>query len=546
MKDKKKYFKIPLYILNNINILMMAEPEEKTSSDLEEKKEVVVEESGTSVHVTKVPLFTVALDADPSVRWKEIITAYKVNKIMAEQCNTHQIQINSYEYIQHIQKDFERVRKVINQFVENEGGKTGEILKSIITGTLKQFKWMRYLACQLVKFLFFIYVHIYINNKQDFFKKMKGELIMMQLIYEATALCTSIVTIDRKNESKPIHIRTMDWEMEFLQPLTIEIQFTLQNQVICHCTTWAGYVGILTGLYFNHSESSKSFECVSVSVNFRVTGTGYWTNLKKTLSGSWPIGFKLRDLLTTPHQSFDSVVSSLKTAEFIAPVYFTIAGSRLGQAIIITRDRTEHEQPYSFTDETPFIVQTNIGLQIFIYIAYLLILYNFYHWSNKQEDDIMWSISRRRNVKKQLLQLLEQNKLGVNSDELWDLISMPPIFNDITVYGTLMIPSLGYLETRIPHPQLGFKPVSQKFAQDSEKLIWKTCTKCNTRVHVSLNVKGECVHSGEWHDDYDKCSTVKCGWNLGLSKIGKCHWSCCFNTNFDSFCVKSDFHIVSD
>ncbi|ETO10659.1 hypothetical protein RFI_26718 [Reticulomyxa filosa] len=109
---------------------------------------------------------------------------------------------------------------------------------------------------------------------------------MMQLIYEAMALCTSIVTIDRKNKSKPIHIRTMDWGIKFLQPLTIEIQFTLQNQVICYCTTWAGYIGILTGLHFSRSKFSKSIECDSDSA----------------LSGSWLIGFKLRDLLITPHQ----------------------------------------------------------------------------------------------------------------------------------------------------------------------------------------------------------------------------------------------------
>ncbi|ETO11720.1 betaine aldehyde dehydrogenase, partial [Reticulomyxa filosa] len=233
-------------------------------------------------------------------------------------------------------------------------------------------------------------------------------------------------------------------------------------------------VDILTGLHFNHSEFSKSVDCIGVSV----TGTSYWTNLTKILSGSWPIEFKLMDLLTTPHQLFDSVIFSLKMAEFVEPVYFTIARSRLGQAIIIIRDHSKNKQHYFFTDETLFIVQTNI------------------------EDNIMWSISRRRNVKKRLLELLEQNKLGANSNEL--------------------------IQTRF-----------SKIAQHSKKLIWKICTKCNTRFRVSLNVKGE------WHDRYDKCSTVKCGWNLGLSKIGKYHWSCCFNTNFYSFFVRIVVTVVA-
>ena len=45
----------------------------------------------------------------------------------------------------------------------------------------------------------------------------------MQLIYEASAQCTSIIGIDENGY--PIHARTMDWEMPFLRPLTIEACF---------------------------------------------------------------------------------------------------------------------------------------------------------------------------------------------------------------------------------------------------------------------------------------------------------------------------------
>lgn len=37
-------------------------------------------------------------------------------------------------------------------------------------------------------------------------------------------------------------------------------------------------------------------------------------------------------------------------------------------------------------------------------------------------------------------------------------MSKPPIFNEITVYGTYMNPTTGFLQTRIPIPDTGFIP----------------------------------------------------------------------------------------
>jgi hypothetical protein len=45
---------------------------------------------------------------------------------------------------------------------------------------------------------------------------------MMQLVYEASAHCTSIIATEKEKETEtPLHIRTMEWEMPFLRPITI-------------------------------------------------------------------------------------------------------------------------------------------------------------------------------------------------------------------------------------------------------------------------------------------------------------------------------------
>jgi hypothetical protein len=64
--------------------------------------------------------------------------------------------------------------------------------------------------------------------------------------------------------------------------MTVELDFQRGGRTVFLGTTWAGYVGILTGVRPG---------AYSVSVNFRVVGDGVMTNLKKGLKSHWPIGF---------------------------------------------------------------------------------------------------------------------------------------------------------------------------------------------------------------------------------------------------------------
>ncbi|CAM4894188.1 unnamed protein product [Rotaria socialis] len=98
-----------------------------------------------------------------------------------------------------------------------------------------------------------------------------GRLVMMQFVYECFACCTSIVCQDQQTNI-PMHIRTMDWELDFLKPLTIDVDFQENDQTVFKATTWIGYVGILTGMRVQNG--------YSVSVNFRHAGGQLTTNLK--------------------------------------------------------------------------------------------------------------------------------------------------------------------------------------------------------------------------------------------------------------------------
>eukprot|EP00179_Madagascaria_erythrocladioides_P006642 CAMPEP_0198315184 /NCGR_PEP_ID=MMETSP1450-20131203/5542_1 /TAXON_ID=753684 ORGANISM="Madagascaria erythrocladiodes, Strain CCMP3234" /NCGR_SAMPLE_ID=MMETSP1450 /ASSEMBLY_ACC=CAM_ASM_001115 /LENGTH=251 /DNA_ID=CAMNT_0044018283 /DNA_START=66 /DNA_END=818 /DNA_ORIENTATION=+ len=156
-----------------------------------------------------------------------------------------------------------------------------------------------------------------------------GHLVLVQLLYECATCCTSIV-LDGDADTPPLLVRTMDWYGDYLRPLTIEVAFQRAKRTVFTATTWAGYVGVLTGMRHN---------AFGVSVNFRATADGsFWNNIKKALGRAWPNGFLVREVLDDDAATYDAAVAYLADSALIAPCYFTVVGTRAGQGAIITRN----------------------------------------------------------------------------------------------------------------------------------------------------------------------------------------------------------------
>ncbi|KAL0059063.1 hypothetical protein AAF712_014240 [Marasmius tenuissimus] len=60
---------------------------------------------------------------------------------------------------------------------------------------------------------------------------------------------------------KVVHFRGLDWEMDVLRSLTICVEYIRDGQVVARGVTYAGYVGVLTGVR----------EGLSISLNYRPT-----------------------------------------------------------------------------------------------------------------------------------------------------------------------------------------------------------------------------------------------------------------------------------
>ena len=332
------------------------------------------------------------------------------------------------------------------------------------------------------------------------------EILVIQFMYEACAACTSIVSNGEGPDGQPCHIRTMDWEMPALKALTIEVEFYKDKKPLYICTTWPGYIGVLTGMKAN---------AFSSSVNFRVTGDSYVTNLKNALGYCWPVGFLLRAVLEE-ESNYTTAVRYLANSELISPVYFTCCGLRPNEGCIVTRNRKNEENRFTLDGDIS-AVQTNID-----------------HWSFEEYDDILYSIERREMAKEACL-LME---LPRTKEVMFNLLSQHPIWNDLTVSATWMCPWSGEYETRLPNAEYGFEP--SPYAATFGGAHRVNCKSCKRTFNPDLNIHKQCSHVGKWHDEWSHCG-VGCA-RIGFSKIGRAHWSCCHNVNYDSPCRKSGLH----
>ncbi|CAF0844433.1 unnamed protein product [Adineta steineri] len=427
--------------------------------------------------VSVPPRFIVNLDLSPALRWQHILRLY----------------IDQFREVE--KKIDSMITDIIGQFA---GPMLEKILSTIMSGITR---------------LGLVYYGQELKGFSEITGIPLGKLVLIQFVYECFACCTSIVCKDEQNNI-PIHIRTMDWELDFLKPLTIDVDFQKNGQTIFKATTWVGYVGILTGM--------RTQDGYSVSVNFRHTGGSLGTNLKTALTAGWPIGFLVREVLESTH-TYDIAVEQLAQSSIIAPCYFTICGTSQCRTFgtLLTRKQASEEKRWTVSDHGS-IVQTNID-----------------HWSSDNNEDILYSIKRRslsRNV-------LDEMK-PINEYELWKLISEYPICNKITIYGTFMCPEYNIYHTRYPQDNVQFmskeKPQFIPMADIKDNvssLLSSThiCHKCEREFNIDDNIGGNCKHIGTWHSKYNDCSYLKCGFNLGkTASIGQQHWSCCYSLDRES------------
>ena len=258
-----------------------------------------------------------------------------------------------------------------------------------------------------------------------------GDTLLGNLAYDFTAFkkkgkndkgaCTSIIAIAENGTL--FHGRNLDYNLnDLLRNLTIVVDYQRNGTTIYTGTTFAGYVGILTGMRVGG---------VSISLNERNTGK-WWENFvsaaKTRLQGL--IGMAIRDTLEDTSIDYATAVQVLSTRELIAPCYLIVGGVKPNEAVVITRDRLKAVDVWHINNGTRtgnwYILETNYD-----------------HWKAPPPDD-----DRRGPA---ISALAGVGRGSLNMHTLYSVLSTPPILNNGTTYTTIMtVHGLYYTMTRHP------------------------------------------------------------------------------------------------
>jgi len=239
-----------------------------------------------------------------------------------------------------------------------------------------------------------------------------GEILMLNLVYDISAGCTSIVGQDK--DGNMLHARNLDYSLPGLRNITVQVDYTRNGKLVFTATHFAGYIGVLSGMRPNGW---------SVTVNERdrdATGGPIENIIEGLYRGGKSIGFFLRDALEN-NATYPDAMNTLQHTFLMAPVYLTVAGARRGEGAVITRERESPKDVWSLTVPTMwFVVQTNYD-----------------HWLPSGDKRAETAIRGMNGMNISTLTL----------EGMYQVISTPPVFNKGTEYSTLISPSTGRYET---------------------------------------------------------------------------------------------------
>ena len=218
--------------------------------------------------------------------------------------------------------------------------------------------------------------------------------------------CTSIVA-EAVNETI-MHGRNLDYSLvKFLDSTTITVEFQKGGNTSYTGTTFAGYIGLLTG--------QKPYK-YTVSLDQRNQGQLWMNIVEAWMNGLGAVvSFHIRDALSRDDLSFNDAVAFMTDKALIAPCYIIMGGMESGEGVVITRDRASSADVWRLdvSNGTWYILETNYD-----------------HWTTPPASD-----DRRDPAIKAMDAMTRASLSGVG---LYNVLSTPPVFNTGTTYTVIM------------------------------------------------------------------------------------------------------------
>jgi N-acylethanolamine-hydrolysing acid amidase len=231
-----------------------------------------------------------------------------------------------------------------------------------------------------------------------------GFVTMMNIGYDFSAYCTSIVASDK--DGQIWHGRNLDYNgTSTLRNNTVHLNFQRNGQTLYSGVSFAGYIGLLT---------AAKPHAFSLTINERNKGS-LIDNFLELLDPkvSW-LGFDIRKVLDEA-PTYSDAVDSISKLHMPGPVYIILGGLRQDEGAILTRSRRSTIDDWSIDNKNGrwYVLQTNYD-----------------RW-----EDVPWWDNRRIPGEK-AMNATGQN--GITKLTLFDVLSIPKVNNQYTVYTTIM------------------------------------------------------------------------------------------------------------
>lgn len=234
-----------------------------------------------------------------------------------------------------------------------------------------------------------------------------GNIVLMNLVYDFSAFCTSIVCQDSNNTIW--HARNLDYGTSknithMLTDYMIETSFISDGKVQYTTVGPVGYIGAVTG---------QKPHVFTISIDQRFSGSILWNLAIAILDRkAIPMAFLVRNALEAS-RTFEEALNILQSPTTAAPVYFIVGGVRPGEGAVITKDRFKTTDLWRLNETASrwYMVETN-----------------FDHWVNP--------IDRRRQTAIEELEAIGPANISVTT--LKRVLNKFPVHNQDTVYTAIM------------------------------------------------------------------------------------------------------------
>ncbi|XP_068961064.1 acid ceramidase [Petaurus breviceps papuanus] len=349
-----------------------------------------------------VPWYTINLDLPPYKRWHEVVTDNSAG----------------------LRNIIQNVKNMVNSFFPS--GKFMKMVDERMPSMIGDLPWP---------------FEEELKGIADVSKIPLGEILSFNIFYELFTICTAIIAEDKQGHL--LHARNMDfgvflgWNMnnnswtvtENLKPISVNLNFQKNNRTVFKATSFAGYVGTLTGMKPG---------VFSLTLNERFNSDGGYLGVLEWMLGRrddmW-IGFLMRTVLENA-TSYEDAKNLLTKTKLLAPAYFILGGNRSEEGCLITRARKSTLDVYELkpAEGRWFLVETNYD-----------------HWKAPFFLD-----DRRKPATICLNQTTREN---ISLASLYDVLSTKPVLNKLTVYTTLIDVNKDVFESYLrdcPDPCIGW------------------------------------------------------------------------------------------